>query len=58
MEKINPKVKVILVLVCLLFIVATSCTTTRKTKKKCHDCPEFSLMENINPPSATFNGEV
>ncbi len=35
---------ILLILICFL---CGACSSTRKLKKKCHDCPEFSLEKPI-----------
>jgi hypothetical protein len=58
MEKILHRLKVILILASVMIYASTACSTTRKTKKKCRDCPEFSLSEPNPQTTATLNGEI
>jgi hypothetical protein len=48
----------IVLTILIVFIVSSGCSTNRKLKKKCLDCPEFSYTRANNPHIATGMDEI
>jgi hypothetical protein len=48
----------IVLTILIVFIVSSGCSTNRKLKKKCLDCPEFSYTPANNPHIATGMDEI
>ena len=51
------------ILIIILFVVGTSiifssCSSSRKMKKKCLDCPEFSQYIKLNNQFAQLNERI
>jgi len=41
-----------------IIILAIACSSSRKVKKKCRECPEFSLQESPTKQSKQVYGRI
>ncbi len=48
----------ILIFSMLICVLAGSCSSTRKLKKKCHDCPEFSQEKPLQKVPKTIHANI
>jgi len=47
----KPKKLLFIISLLVLSTVFGSCSTSRKAKKKCRECPEFSMGHSLEKPS-------
>jgi hypothetical protein len=58
MENMVRKTILVVVVILGTFLISSACSSSRKMKKKCRDCPEFSLEEKFNTDTAKFDEQV
>jgi len=58
MENMVRKTNIIIMLIFGTFLISSACSSSRKMKKKCRDCPEFSFEEKINTDTVNFDEKV
>ena len=47
-----------LLLIASFIFISGSCTSSKKMKKKCRECPEFSKQEKQVPESMEWNEKI
>jgi len=52
------KIVALLLILSLCLIVFESCSSSRKMKKKCRDCPEFSQVVKKSIPILKLNEQI
>lgn len=58
MEYSINKIKLVFIVASTLILFSSSCSSSKQTRKKCRECPEFSFQDTLNQPVVAFDGKI